>query len=105
MLVLDTSDPTNPSVLDEVDIPGTVQVLAVAVQGNRALVVGSTGGLDDPFDGGLTGNMTLSVLDISDPSNPQLIGTTLVTAGTFPTNCAGSDQDYRLYLGNGQDCR
>ena len=30
----------------EVDIPGTYQILTVAVQGNQALVVGRTGGDD-----------------------------------------------------------
>ena len=40
MLVVDYSDPAKLPDLGEVDIPGTNQILDVAVQGNRALVVG-----------------------------------------------------------------
>jgi uncharacterized repeat protein (TIGR01451 family) len=65
----------------------------VAVQGNLALVVGSTGNWRTPTDestSGLTGTMTLSVLDITDPANPVLIGTTLVTDVAFPEGHLGS---------------
>jgi hypothetical protein len=51
-------------------------------QGDRALVVGSTGGQNAYVSqAGLTGNLTLSVLDISNPLAPKLLGTTLVTDG------------------------
>ncbi len=88
VLVVDYSDPTNLSVLGEVDIPGTVQVVGVAVQGNRALVVGNTGGVSTMFTGqagpglGYVGTLTLSVLDVSTPASPKLLGTTLFTVGT-----------------------
>ena len=39
-----------PSVTTTLQIPGTVQAIAVAVQGNQALVVGTTGGWESPFD-------------------------------------------------------
>jgi uncharacterized membrane protein len=83
VLVVDYSQPTNLSVLGEVDIPGTVHAVGVAIQGDRALVVGNTGDwsdLDPP--GSLTGTLTLSVLDTSDPTNPKLLGTTLFTDGS-----------------------
>jgi len=107
VLVVNYSDPTNLTVTNEVDIPGTVQVLDVAIQGNRALVVGSTGGRRNFFDPGtygLTGNLTLSVLDITNPASPQLIGTTLVTNGTFPEGSPGGPPSKIsvLPLGNGQ---
>jgi uncharacterized membrane protein len=102
VLVVDYSNPANLSVLGEVDVPGTVQVLGVAVQGNRALVVGSSGGWRTPYkndgsDFGLTGNLTLSVLDVSDPAHPQLLGATLVTDAT-----PGDYKADALPLGNGR---
>jgi len=98
VLIVDYSNPANLNDLAEVDIPGTYQILAIALQGNRALVVGRTGG-----DGGpdTNGTMTLSMLDITDPSNPQLLGTTLVTNALFPTNTSGVSKISALGLGNG----
>ncbi len=98
VLVVDYSNPTNPTYLGEVDIRGTYQILDVAVQGNQALVVGRTGG-----DAGADthGTMTLSVLDITDPSKPQLVGTTLVTNAQFPTNASGVTKISAVGLGNG----
>src|SRR5262249_50250392 len=88
VLVVDDSNPTQLSVLREVDIPGTVQVVDVAIQGKRALVAGSTGGESGSVglsleNAGLTGNLTLTVLDITDPQNPAILGNTLVTDGRF----------------------
>jgi uncharacterized membrane protein len=83
VLVVDDSDPKNLSVLGEVDIPGTSHATGVAIQGDQALVFGNTGdwaNADPP--GSLTGTLTLSVLDISDPANPKLVGSTLFTDGT-----------------------
>jgi uncharacterized membrane protein len=104
VLVVDYSDPANLSVLGEVDIPGTVHALDVAVQGDRALVLGSTGdwktSVDDITQAGLTGNLTLTVLDISDPLAPKVVGTTLVTDGGFAPASA-ADKISVLPLGNG----
>ena len=83
VLVVDYSDPTNLSVLGEVDIPGTAHAIGVAIQGDRALVVGNTGDwANSTPPGSLTGTLTLSVLDTSDPTNPKLLGTTLFTDGS-----------------------
>src|SRR5262249_10719447 len=75
ILVVDYSDPTNLMVLREVDIPGTLHAINVTLQGNRALVVADTPG---------AGNLMLAVLDITDPAQPQLIGTPLLTAAVNP---------------------
>jgi uncharacterized repeat protein (TIGR01451 family) len=87
VLVVNTSDPTNLSLSGELDLPGTVQALAIAVDGNTALVVGSSGGLLSPFGDSsniqLTGNVTLTLLDISNPASPKIIGSTVVTQDTF----------------------
>ncbi len=83
VLLVDDSNPTNLSVLGEVDIPGTLQIFSIAVSGDRALVVGSTVGAAPTLpDSTFSGNLTLSVLDISNPDSPQLLGTTLVTDST-----------------------
>ncbi|MCA1686310.1 MAG: hypothetical protein LC745_10090, partial [Planctomycetia bacterium] len=82
VMVVDYSDPSHLQFPREVDIPGTVHVLTLAVQGNLALVAGSTGGWVD-FVQPLKGNLTLSVLDVTDHANPRLVGKTLVTSGVF----------------------
>ncbi len=90
---------SNPAAMtySEVDIPGTYQVVDVAVQGNEALVVGRTGGTSAY---GVNGTMTLSLLDITNPASPTLMGTTLVSISQFPTSAGG----YKISaqpLGNG----
>ena len=107
VLVVNTANPASMSVADQLDIPGTVQAVAIAVDGNEALVVGSTGGWQSPFSDptqiGLTGNVTLTMLNISNPLDPTIIGSTVVTQDTFPNagdNPAGKLQ--AIYLGNGQ---
>jgi hypothetical protein len=94
VLVVNYSDPTKLSVLGEVDIPGTSHATGIAIQGNHALVVGNTGDWADADPpGSLTGTLTLSLLDISDPANPKLVGSTLFTDG--------SGGGHPLSLGNG----
>ncbi len=106
--VIDYSDPANLSQIRQVTIPGTVQVLEIAVEGNRALVVGSTGGWKSPFlgvaDAQLTGRMTLTLLDITDHRNPFILGTTLVTESlNRPVDTAdGGAKLSTLALGNGR---
>ena len=95
VLIVNYSDPSNLQNLGEVDIPGTYQVVDVAVEGNEALVVGRTGGNNGP---GVTGTMTLSLLDITNPQSPTLLGTTLDTAAQFPT---GGFKISAQPLGNG----
>ena len=77
VLVVNYSNPTDFT-YSEVYIPGTYQILTVAVEGDQALVVGRTGG--DASDDN-NGTMTFSVLDITNPANPTVVGTTLVQPG------------------------
>ena len=97
--VVDISNPAQLSVVKDLSIPGMVHAIAIATQGNRALVVGSTGGRRSPFNGlsnnGLTGTVALAVLDITDPANPQLVGNTLITDS--PVGGLGA-----VALGNGK---
>ena len=83
--VVDVSNPASPSVTDTLTIPGTVSALAVAVQGDQALVVGSTGGWQSPFDNApdnLTGNLTLTLLNITNPADPVILSSTTVSSAT-----------------------
>ena len=76
--VLDIGAPGNLGEVSTLSIPGAVHLIGVAIQGNRALAVASSGGWQDFFNdqnAGLSGNVVLATLDTSDPRNPQLIAT------------------------------
>jgi uncharacterized membrane protein len=107
VLIVNRANPAAMSLASHLDIPGTVHALAIAVNGNEALVVGSTGGyqspVSDPSQLGLTGNVTLTLMNISNPLAPTIIGSTVVTQDTFPNvgqNATGTLQ--AVYLGNNQ---
>ena len=98
VLVVNYSNPASLA-YTQLLIPGTYQVVDVSVQGNEALVVGRTGGTDAY---GVNGTMTLSLLSISNPQSPTLLGTTLITQGQFPTATGSSHNKISaLPLGNG----
>ncbi|MBL3601375.1 MAG: hypothetical protein JMN25_16175 [gamma proteobacterium endosymbiont of Lamellibrachia anaximandri] len=76
--MLDVSDPQNVTEAGVFDLPGSVLLGGMAIQGNRALVVGT----DGPFvisDGSplQSGQMTLHLLDVTDPLNPVILGSEL----------------------------
>ena len=81
ILVVDTSNPASLEILKEVQIPNTVHATGIGIQGNLALVVGNTGGWSGRILPPLyplwrlSGNVTLTALDITDPLNPVVIGT------------------------------
>ena len=107
VLVVNTANPASMSVAGRLDIPGTVMALAIAVNGNEALVVGTTGGWQSPFSDpsqyGPTGKITLTMLNISDPLNPRIIGSTVVTQDTYPDEGLNAwGKLMAVYLGNGQ---
>ncbi|WP_299948511.1 hypothetical protein [uncultured Microbulbifer sp.] len=80
--VVDISNPSSLVVLNnnELQIPGTVQTVGLAVQGNQALVSASTGGWNDgsPITLGLTGSIVLAVLDVSDADAPMLLASEIL---------------------------
>lgn len=106
--VLDTTNPLDLIEIRDIRIPETVQALEIAIEGNRALVVGSTGGWKTPFSGvqdaQLTGRMTLTLLDITDRRNPFVIGSTLITESlNRPIDTAdGGAKLSCVALGNGR---
>ncbi|MFO0806097.1 MAG: transglutaminase domain-containing protein [Gemmataceae bacterium] len=101
LLIVDTS--SGSAVLaGSLEIPGTLQLIDVAVRGNRALVVGSTGGVGGGVaDLVLTGTMTLTLLDTTDSLHPAIIGTTLLTLNEFVSVADGIGKLDALDLGNG----
>ena len=102
--VVNVADPKNMSLITSLTIPDTFNLLDVAVQGNRALVIGTAGTESASFNingpPGVANNLTLTVLDITDPSNPQILGSTFVTPEEFPYGEAGQKTDV-VSLGNG----
>ncbi len=74
--LVDISDSSKLSIRGTLDIPGTRVLTGVGIMENRALVCGSTSGFilqnGSPF---LTGNMTLTLLDTTDPANPLILNT------------------------------
>ena len=88
--VVDISDPTHMRIVGHLDLPGTLQVIGIEIEGNQALVTASTGGWQDFFTGGggptdtygLTGQVVLATLDITDPHNPQLLHTQTLDRGS-----------------------
>ncbi|HQU42211.1 MAG TPA: transglutaminase domain-containing protein, partial [Pirellulales bacterium] len=88
-------------------IPATVDAVGIAIDGTHALVVGSTGGLVSPFSDpsqvGLSGNVTLTLLDITNPASPTVIGSTVITQNTFqPVGQFPLSALNVIALGNGQ---
>ncbi|MGH3863842.1 PKD domain-containing protein, partial [Actinokineospora sp.] len=76
ILVVDISTPTNLSLVRELQVPGTTHVVGIAIDGTRAVAVGSSGGWNDRgTDLGLTGKLIVVTLDVSDPRNPQIVTT------------------------------
>lgn len=88
LLIVNTSAPTQLAVAGTLNIPDTVQLQAIAIEGDRALAVGSTGGTSLTSGAAsetISGNLTFTPLDISDPLHPRIIGPTFVTQDKFFT--------------------
>jgi transglutaminase-like putative cysteine protease/uncharacterized membrane protein len=74
--VVDISNPAAMTVIEsgELQIPGTVQITGLAVDGNRAFLVGSTGGwTEGDISRGLSGTTVIASLDITDHRSPRLL--------------------------------
>ena len=103
--VIDVSKPDALAEPFDLAIPGTVQVLGIGIQGTTALVVGSTNGFLNPVsanDAGINGNLTLTVLDISTPASPTILGTTRITTSTFSLTDGFVSQYSVVGLGSGE---
>ena len=69
---------SNPCILGAVDITQARLLTGVGRQGGMALAVGDTEGFYDALSG-LTGNLTVSTFDVTNPAAPALVST-LVTS-------------------------
>jgi hypothetical protein len=69
LFVLDLSNPTAPALVGELKVPGYSTYLH-PVADDRLLAIGYAGD-----DNGLTGDMQLSLFDVSDLTNPTLLST------------------------------
>jgi hypothetical protein len=95
--VIDISDPANMKIVKSLTIPGTVAAVALAVEGNRAIVTGSTAGwADRTGDLDLLGNMVVATLDLTDPRSP-----TIIRSETLDRPSAGPWAQFAASLGNG----
>lgn len=104
LLAVDVTHVTNISLITQLAIPGTINIIDVAASGDRALVIGTAGietGTIDFNVKGFANNLTLTLLDITDSRHPLILGSTFVTSQQFPLNEAGAKTDV-VALGNGQ---
>ncbi len=83
VMVADVADPDDITLVTELALPGTVYATGIGHQGPLALAVGNTGPRTSirqadalfPF----TGTLKLFSLDVSDPTNPQILGELMTT--------------------------
>jgi hypothetical protein len=71
---VDTTTPSAMSVITQINVPGTLQVLAPVMQGNTLVTIGDSGGWIEPCCGNdaFAGNVVITVYDISNPKSPQI---------------------------------
>ncbi|MFN8389804.1 MAG: transglutaminase family protein [Bdellovibrionota bacterium] len=78
--IFDLSAPASPVLDHELLIPNTGHILSGARDGNQVLLIGTSGGINDPGATGLNGaipffyrgNLVLTVLDVTDPLHPVI---------------------------------
>jgi uncharacterized membrane protein len=77
LVIVQTAGTNAPVAMGDFLVPGTVLADAVAIQGNQALVLGFTDGVR--MAGGaptVSGDLTLTLLDVADPTQPTILGPT-----------------------------
>ncbi len=79
---IDVTTPTKPVALGQTMIPKASIAINLAVQGTQALIAGNTAGVENPPPNTLpypyTGNLTLHLVDFTNPLSPAILST-LVT--------------------------
>ncbi len=94
LVIVDTSDPANLFETAELLIPGTVFSTGVDSLGDLLLVAGNTEGRRSTGNFNLTGELTLTTVDASDPTNPVILS-------TLVTNVSAGGRTKINSLGNG----
>ena len=103
ILVVNVSNPANMTITTQLQIPNTDSVSEGAIYGNTMLVIGTAGPQSSVYNTSATGvfdYLSLTLLDISNPNNPTILGQTFVTPEQFPLNEQGQKTDV-VSLGNG----
>jgi hypothetical protein len=73
VLVIDISDPANLSIVKEVQILSAAHVIGIAVDGDHALIAGSTGGFRDLFSNTYPNNDALLLGNLARLSHKKII--------------------------------
>jgi uncharacterized membrane protein len=94
VMVVDTTDPSNPNVVEKLQIPGMALVTGIYVEGTQAFVIGSQEGLQ-PYLAGPGGNVVVATLNLTNPQSPVITSTQTLAV---PANGITS----LTYLGNNE---
>ena len=94
---IDVSTPTKPSVISQTPIPNASIAVNLAMQGTQALVAGNTTGVENPLPSAgvypYTGNLTLHLVDFTNPLSPTILSnlvTPYQTTGGYVMASLGS---------------
>jgi hypothetical protein len=102
--VYDVSSPNNIQGIGQILVPGVKILLTLAISGTELLAVGDTTGFSpgkqSPLDFPFTGNVTVTMFDISDPRSPKMQGNVIVTSMN-PGNIGGPISLGTVPLGGG----
>jgi large repetitive protein len=82
VMVVDTSNPGSPSVVEKLPIPGMAVVTGIAVNGNEAFVIGSAENLTNGVSG-LGGNVVVATLDLTNPQSPTVASTQTLSVASI----------------------
>ena len=85
--IVDISDPTNPYLVTHLEFPDDHELFDIAVSEDYAYVSGNRWMSGDPYG-------CLTVVDISDPADPEIIGSYVHSAPTFNTAGIAVSKNY-----------
>jgi uncharacterized protein (TIGR03437 family) len=102
--VVNTANPSSMSIVTKVNVPGTLQVFGPLFQNNTAVTIADTGGWREPCCGtnAFTGNVVVTVYDITNPQSPQItanVTTTYLPGPAIGTGAAVIGPHLFLYSG------
>jgi len=82
VMVVDTSNPGAPSVLEKLPIPSMAVVTGIAINGNEAFVIGSTENFTNGVSG-FGGKVVVATLDLTNPQRPTVTSTQTLTVASI----------------------
>jgi uncharacterized protein (TIGR03437 family) len=94
---IDVTTPIKPSVISQTPIPNASIAVNLALQGTQALIAGNTAGVANPLPSAgvypYTGELTLHLIDFTNPLSPSILGnlvTPYQTTGGYAMASLGS---------------